>query len=432
MVPSPLAQGPRHWYAASFAVLGANSTPIIGTVSCTDTGPGIGIFGQVGTTFPGGITNVGPCTITGPIVAPVAASVVADFNSAYAAVDGLNPVCTGVIPIVTTVLPPGVYCSAAGTTIGAGVILTLNGTASDVWVFRVGTGGLGALTLTNAQVVMGGTAQACNVYWKTAEAATVTDSAFVGTVLSGAAVTMTRGSWIGRGMATTNVTLTDPAPMTFAGCSPPASITVNKDFIPNNVATVPVALTCTSGTVTTTPLNAAEGAPAVFQVTGASVGTTCTATETVPVGYTANQANCVGVALNGSCTIINTLNSVVTITVNKDFIRTFRRRCRWPSDRFQWGGRGGGGAGGGEACTTTPRKDGESRGAPRCSRYWWHTCTATVRGLHVTRQLRRVAERSCTISYADPVVRPPSRVVEWAMTCCCFLVRRRGGILHTY
>ena len=58
----------------------------------------------------------------------------------------------------------------------------------------------------------------------------------------------------------------------------------------------------------------------MFTVTGASLGTTCTATETVPVGYTANQANCVGVALNGSCTIINTLNGVVTITVNKDFI----------------------------------------------------------------------------------------------------------------
>jgi hypothetical protein len=27
----------------------------------------------------------------------------------------------------------------------------------------------------------------------------------------------------------------------------------------------------------------------------------------VPLGYTANQANCIGVALNGSCTIINAL-----------------------------------------------------------------------------------------------------------------------------
>ena len=214
---------------APFAVLGTNAIPTSGTVTCTDTGPGIGIFGQVGTTFPGGITNTG-CTITGPIVAPVAAGVVADFNTAFASIDTQNPACTGVIPIVTTVLPPGVYCSAAATTIGAGVILTLNGTASDVWIFRVGTGGLGALTLTNAQVVMGGAANACNVYWKTASAATVTDSAFVGTVLSGAAATMTRGSWTGRVMATTDVTLTDPAP--FTGCAAAAGAPAVSTVVP--------------------------------------------------------------------------------------------------------------------------------------------------------------------------------------------------------
>ena len=95
-----------------------------------------------------------------------------------------------------------------------------------------------------------------------------------------------------------------------------ASITVNKDFIPNNVATVPVAMTCTSGTVSTTPLNASEGSPAVFQVTGASAGATCTATETtVPLGYTANQANCVGVALNASCTITNTVIRLPVVNI---------------------------------------------------------------------------------------------------------------------
>jgi hypothetical protein len=70
---------------------------------------------------------------------------------------------------------------------------------------------------------------------------------------------------------------------------------------------VPVDLICTSGTVTTTPLDAAEGAPAVFTVTGADPGTTCTATETVPAGYTADQTDCLGVAMGGSCTIVNTL-----------------------------------------------------------------------------------------------------------------------------
>lgn len=221
LVSAPaLAQiAPNLGAAAPFAVLGRNAIPTIGTVTCSNTGPAIGIFGQVGTTFPGGITNAPPCLITGPIVAPVTGAVTGAFDAAFASVDILNPVCAGVIPTVTTTLPPGVYCSAAGTSIGAGVIITLLGTSTDVWVFRVGTGGPGALTLTNAQVVMGGTALACNVYWKTSSGATTTDSTFVGTVLSGAAATMTRGSWVGRLMATTDATLTDPQPMTFAGCA---------------------------------------------------------------------------------------------------------------------------------------------------------------------------------------------------------------------
>lgn len=223
-----LAQiAPNLGATAAFAVLGANAIPIIGTVTCTETGaPPSGIVGQVGTTFPGGITNTG-CAITGPIVAGVGAGVVGDFNTAFTQMDTLNPGCTGVIPIVTTTLAPGVYCSVAGTTItGPGVTLTLNGTATDVWIFRVGTGGLGALTLTDVRVVMGGTANACNVYWKTAEAATVSaptllTSTFVGNVLAGTAITMTGGSWTGRALATTNVTLTDPTP--FTGCPPVAA-----------------------------------------------------------------------------------------------------------------------------------------------------------------------------------------------------------------
>ena len=205
---------------AAFTVLGRNSIPTIGTVTCTDTGPGIGIVGQVGTTF-NAITNTG-CAITGPIVAPVAAGVASDFDAAVANIDLQNPLCTGAIPIVTTTLTPGIYCSAAATTIGAGVTLTLQGNATDVWIFRVGTGGLGALTLTNANVVMGGSASPCNVYWKTTAAGmTATDSTFVGTVLSDAAATMTRTNWIGRMMARTDATLTDPLPIT--GCAAAAA-----------------------------------------------------------------------------------------------------------------------------------------------------------------------------------------------------------------
>ncbi|MDQ3027856.1 MAG: IPTL-CTERM sorting domain-containing protein [Pseudomonadota bacterium] len=221
-----LAQvAPNLGSAAPFAVLGTNAIPTVGTVTCTDSGPGTAINGDVGSTF-NLITNTG-CTINGTVTAPVAAQVVNDFNAAFASIDGLNP-CTGVIPTTTTTLNPGVFCSPAGTTIGAGVIITLRGNVNDVFVFRVGTGGLGALTVTDAQIVLSGGARACNVFFKTAEGTTLTRSAVVGTFLAGTAFTMTNGSLIGRALASTDATVTNAAPLTFGGCAaaPPGPVSV--------------------------------------------------------------------------------------------------------------------------------------------------------------------------------------------------------------
>ncbi len=101
-----------------------------------------------------------------------------------------------------------------------------------------------------------------------------------------------------------------------------ATLTVNKDFVPNSGASVPVSVTCTSGTPSPASGTASEATPFVTTITGFTVGTTCTATETVPTGYTDNQAGCVLVVItvsgSASCTITNTLNSA-TLTVNKDF-----------------------------------------------------------------------------------------------------------------
>ncbi|MEO8276918.1 MAG: IPTL-CTERM sorting domain-containing protein [Thermoanaerobaculia bacterium] len=291
--------------AFDYAVLGTNGTPTSGTMTCTTST----INGNVGSTF-NSMTNTG-CTVTGTADTPVAASVVSDFTAAYSALDSANPTCDGAIPTTSTTVAPGVYCSAAGTTIGAGVILTLSGSATDVWIFKVGTSGFGALTGNSFQVVMAGGALPCNVYWRTAEAATVTASTFVGTVLAGTAFTATGGSFLGRAMASTDATVTSVAPMTFAGCLGPGTITVSKDFIPNSPASVAVSLTCTSGSVLATPLNASEASPAVFEIGGADPGVTCTATETVPAGYTADESSCLSVPLGGSCTITNSLDPVV-------------------------------------------------------------------------------------------------------------------------
>ena len=106
-------------------------------------------------------------------------------------------------------LAPGVYCfDAAATLTGT---LTLAGPSNGIWIFKIGTSGTGALTGTNFSVVMANGAQACNVYWWVAEAATMTTSDFKGTILAGAAITVTGGTFAGRALAKTAVTLTGVA-----------------------------------------------------------------------------------------------------------------------------------------------------------------------------------------------------------------------------
>ncbi len=150
----------------------------------------------------------------------------ADFLSAYATLASIpcDQTLTGTLAGVT--LAPGVYCfDAASTTTGG--TLTLKGPVNGMWLFKIGTLGTGALTGTNFSVVMAGGGQACNVNWWVAQAATMTDSNFQGTILAGADITVTRGTFNGDALAggagttavpTGAVTLTGPGG-TVAGCA---------------------------------------------------------------------------------------------------------------------------------------------------------------------------------------------------------------------
>jgi hypothetical protein len=229
--------------AAGFAVLSAAPNGL-GHVACTTST----IKGDVGST--GAVAPVG-CVITGNTVAPVSAAVVADFNSAYSALKKVP--CDHILATldVTQTLTPGVYCFAAGAT-ATGKILTLSGPASGIWLFKIGTGGTGALTGTDFSVVMAGGGQACNVNWWTAEAATLTVdngktvalTPFSGNILAGAAATTTGTAGAasaltltGRVWAGAGVTVTDS---NIVGCT--TGITVPKP-------------TCKSGTSTDTDEN---------------------------------------------------------------------------------------------------------------------------------------------------------------------------------
>jgi hypothetical protein len=193
--------------SGSFAVL-ANTV-----VTCTDAT----IIGDVGVS-PGSAIVQTNCPVTGVLHPNDAAATqaYADFLVAYDAVAAMP--CDQVLTTLDGLsLTPGTYCFDAAAT-STGGVLTLNGPATGSWIFKVGTLGTGALTGTGFSVVTpAGTPPACsNVTWWTAEAVTLTDSQFVGNVLSGAALTLTRGTFNGNADSKAGVTITGDA---VTGCT---------------------------------------------------------------------------------------------------------------------------------------------------------------------------------------------------------------------
>jgi hypothetical protein len=209
------------WGQSGFAVLGSAA------VSCTDGN----ITGQVGTNQsatdvpPGAVTLV-TCPTGGVHVGDTAAKqAFAQFLTNY---DMLTPKagdapCTEILTgtLAGRSLSPGTYCFPAAATLTG--VLTLNGPSTASWIFKVGSTlatppalPTGALTGTNFSVVMAGGAQACNVTWWVAEAATMTDSNLKGSVLAGMATTFTRGTLIGADFAKAGATITGTA---IVGCS---------------------------------------------------------------------------------------------------------------------------------------------------------------------------------------------------------------------
>ncbi len=205
---SAARQGPALGAAASYAVL-ANAA-----VTCTDGS----IAGDVGTFLaaPQGSITLTNCAIAGAanIGTQGSQAAYADFLNTYAATANIpcDQYLTGTLAGVT--LTPGVYCFAAAATLTG--TLTLNGPSTATWLFKVGTLGTGALTGTNFNVVMANGGSPCNVTWWVAQAATMTDSNFIGTILTGAADTVTRGTFEGRTFSKADVTITGT---TIQGCT---------------------------------------------------------------------------------------------------------------------------------------------------------------------------------------------------------------------
>ena len=247
--------GPAATLAATTPSLGLAATYGVLGSTYTNTTAGTTINGDVGFT-------------TGPAVAPLGthanygsgvpyATAGLDQGSALSAL--ASEACTftfggGAINLSTDtthgtagVYTPGVYCGSGAMDVGGP--LTLNG--SGTYIFRSG----GALTTTAGAIVTLSGASACDVFWTPSAATTLAaNTAFVGTVISDAGITVgSTVTWTGRALSFGGTTTTDTDTITVPTCAAApapapapapalATLHVVKQVVNNNGGTATASL----------------------------------------------------------------------------------------------------------------------------------------------------------------------------------------------
>jgi Ice-binding-like len=205
--------------ASSFAVLAGS------TITCGASTPMI-MVGDIGvsavttlSTIPsdqpeGGSRYVGPGSL--------AVQAQTDLTAGYNALHGMTcPPATNNLSgkdLGGQVLIPGVYCFDTSANITGTLELDADGNTDPFWVFQIGS------TLTtglSAQVTMPSGGSACRVYWNVGSSATLgADTAFLGTILAGDAITLGTGATVltGRTLAQGGAVTLDGNTISAAAC----------------------------------------------------------------------------------------------------------------------------------------------------------------------------------------------------------------------
>jgi CheY-specific phosphatase CheX len=183
--------------AGNFKVL-AGST-VTNTGFTTITGGDLGLSPKTSVTgFPPG-KLIAPAVMH--VADPTAAQAQLDLTAAYNFAAGIVLPAPQVLigDLTGQSLTAGTYKTSSSTGISSG-ILHLTGTASDVFVFQIGST---LITGTGTQVILDPPVQASNVFWQVGSSATLgVNSSFAGTIMALQSITLDTGASLqGRALA---------------------------------------------------------------------------------------------------------------------------------------------------------------------------------------------------------------------------------------
>src|SRR3954470_19547647 len=200
--------------ACNFGILAG--TPVVSSVGLTKI-----IGGDVGISPAASITGFPPATTTGAFHAgdATAATAQGDLTTAYNNAAGAAGGAILIADIGGQTLAPGVYkTTSAQPSLGITGNLTLNGPATGVWIFQIGSTLITATS--NSQVIMAGGGLSKNVFWQVGSSATLgTSTVFAGNILAQASITANTGAVLnGRALARTGAVTMAGNPVNVPTC----------------------------------------------------------------------------------------------------------------------------------------------------------------------------------------------------------------------
>ncbi len=203
LLTSALARAQLLGTAADFAVLGGSTV--------TSTGPTV-ITGNAGVWPGSAATGFPPASLTGTLHLgnAVAQQAHADATTAFTSLAGMARTAelTGT-DLGGLVLTPGTYFFASSAQLTSTLTLNALGNPNAVFIFQIGST---LTTASNATIIAINGAFGGNVFWQVGSSATLgTATAFQGTIIAQASITLTTGASIldGRAIALTGAVTLD-------------------------------------------------------------------------------------------------------------------------------------------------------------------------------------------------------------------------------